>query len=101
MKVPRLPRLARALPPALAVALVLAASCSAQGVKGFAWKTEDGTSLPFTQGASWPEGAEGRFGPGRQSNTYTPPLCLLPPVPLTQSQRPVIRLGGLQEQLVL
>jgi len=79
MKVPRLPRLARALPPALAVALVLAASCSAQGVKGFAWKTEDGTSLPFTQGASWPEGAEGRFGPGRQSNTYSLKKNMLAP----------------------
>jgi hypothetical protein len=55
----------------LAAALVLAASCHAQGVTGFAWKDAQGASQAFTQKSNWPAGEEGRFAAGRQSNLYS------------------------------
>jgi hypothetical protein len=56
--------------PLMASAFLLAASCAAQQVRGFAWTSAGGAPLAFSQSSSWPLGEEAHFSGQRQSNTY-------------------------------
>ncbi len=73
------PPAAGPLLPFVVAALLLASSCAAGAVGGFAWKDREGSSLEFAQSSSWPRGEEGRFGRERQSNRYSLKKSLLVP----------------------
>jgi hypothetical protein len=54
-----------------AFVLFSAALCSCgKGLTSFSWKSASGESLSFSQGASFPEGGEGKFNADRTGNTY-------------------------------
>ncbi len=79
MRAARAKRLAVSRFLCLAAALLACLSCRVRTVGGFPWKDASGSSMPFTQKASWPRGEEGHFTEGRRSNAYVLEKSILAP----------------------